>query len=145
MKGEVFLRIMGLDVGDKTIGVSVSDELFLTAQAVKTIRRKSKKKDLYVLKGIIEEKDVGKIVVGLPFNMNGTLGPQSQKVKDFVNWIEENIDIECIYEDERLTTAIARRYLIEADMSRKKRKEVIDTVAAVHILQSYLDKTKRGE
>lgn len=136
---------MGLDVGDKTIGVSVSDELLLTAQAVKTIKRKSKKKDLYVLRGIIEEKDVEKIVVGLPFNMNGSLGPQSEKVEEFVEWLEENLDIECVYEDERLTTAMARRYLIEADMSRKKRKEVIDTVAAVHILQTYLDKIKRGD
>lgn len=145
MKGEILLRIMGLDVGDKTIGVSLSDELFWTAQPLKTIKRKSKKKDLYVLRGIIEEKNVGKIVVGLPFNMNGTLGPQGEKVKDFVAWIESKVDIECVYEDERLTTVMAERYLIEADMSRKKRKEVIDTVAAVHILQSYLDRTKRGD
>jgi len=145
LKGEILLRIMGLDVGDKTIGVAVSDELFLTAQALKTIKRKSKKKDLYVLRGIIEEKNVEKIVVGLPYNMNGTLGPQSEKVKDFVSWMESKVDIECVYEDERLTTAMARRYLIEADMSREKRKEVIDTVAAVHILQSYLDRTKRGD
>lgn len=133
---------MGLDVGDATIGVALSDELFLTAQAYKTLRRKSKKKDLYALRQIIEEKNVGKIVVGMPWNMNGTKGPQGEKVEAFVDWLKEHIELEFAYEDERLTTAMAQRTLIEADLSRKKRKEVIDAVAAVHILQSYIDRIK---
>ena len=128
-------RIMGLDIGDKTIGVAVSDIMGITAQGVKTIRRESKKKDIEELKNIIKERQVNKIVSGLPKNMNGTLGPQGEKVLKLCELIKEEID----FWDERLTTVAAERSLIEGDVSRKKRKKVIDMLAAVIILQGYLD------
>lgn len=134
-------RIMGLDVGDKTIGVALSDPLGWTAQGLKTVRRTGIKKDLQELGEIIEEYDVKKIVVGLPKNMNGTIGPQCQKVLEFNERLSKRFDdIEIIQWDERLTTVAAERTLIEADVGRKKRKEVIDKIAAVHILQGYLDR-----
>lgn len=132
-------RLLGLDVGDKTIGVAVSDPLGFTAQGVKTIRRTGIKKDLKEMIEIIEEKNATKIVVGLPKNMNNTLGPQGEKVKKFVEKLKAKIDIEIIYQDERLSTVSATRTLIEADVSRKKRKDVVDKLAAVYILQTYLD------
>lgn len=134
-------RIMGLDVGDKTIGVALSDPLGWTAQGLKTVRRTGIKKDLQKLGEIIKEYDVKKIVVGLPKNMNGTIGPQCQKVLEFNERLGKRFgDIEIIQWDERLTTVAAERILIEADVGRKKRKEVIDKIAAVHILQGYLDR-----
>ena len=134
-------RIMGLDVGDKTIGVALSDPLGWTAQGLKTVRRTGIKKDLQELGEIIEEYDVKKIVVGLPKNMNGTIGPQCKKVLEFNEKLSKGFnDIEIIQWDERLTTVAAERTLIEADVGRKKRKEVIDKIAAVHILQGYLDR-----
>lgn len=131
---------MGLDVGDKTIGVALSDPLGWTAQGLETIRRIGIKKDLQRLEEIIKEYNVNKIVVGLPKNMNGTIGPQCQKVLEFNERLSKRFSkIEIIQWDERLTTVAAERSLIEADVSRKKRKEVIDKVAAVYILQGYLD------
>lgn len=131
-------RILGLDVGNKTIGVAVSDLLGYTAQGVTTIRRETLDKDLEVLQEFIREYDVELVVVGLPKNMNGTVGPQGQKVKDFSNFLKKRIQPNIIYWDERLTTVEAERTLLEADVSRKKRKKVIDKLAAVYILQSYL-------
>ena len=137
-------RIMGLDVGDKTIGVALSDPLGWTAQGLKTVRRTGIKKDLQELGEIIEEYDVKKIVVGLPKNMNGTIGPQCKKVLEFNEKLSKRFnDIEIIQWDERLTTVAAERTLIEADVGRKKRKEVIDKIAAVHILQGYLDRISK--
>ena len=129
-------RIMGLDIGDKTIGVAVSDIMGITAQGVKTIRRESKKKDIEELK----ERQVNKIVSGLPKNMNGTLGPQGEKVLKLCELIKEETGLEIDFWDERLTTVAAERSLIEGDVSRKKRKKVIDMLAAVIILQGYLDR-----
>ena len=133
-------RIMGLDLGDMTIGVAISDPLLITAQGLKTIRRESKKKDIAELKNIIEKYNITKIVIGFPKNMNNTVGPQGKKVLDFVEELKKRIDIEIILEDERLTTAIAEKALIRGDVSREKRKKVIDTVAATYILQTYLDR-----
>ena len=132
-------RIMGLDIGDKTIGVAVSDIMGITAQGVKTIRWESKKKDIEELKNIIKERQVNKIVSGLPKNMNGTLGPQGEKVLKLCELIKEETGLEIDFWDERLTTVAAERSLIEGDVSRKKRKKVIDMLAAVIILQGYLD------
>lgn len=132
-------RIMGLDIGDKTIGVATSDLMGLTAQGVKTIRRVGKKKDIEELKTIIKEKQVNKIVSGLPKNMNGTLGPQGEKVIKFCELIKEETGLEIEFWDERLSTVAAERSLIEGDVSRQKRKKVIDMLAAVIILQGYLD------
>ena len=137
------MRVMGLDIGDKTIGVAISDLLGLTAQGLETIMRTSNKAAINRIKEIIAEKDVEKIVVGLPKNMNGSLGPQAEKVLSFVKKLEGKIDREIVYQDERLTTVAAEKILVAADVSRKKRKKVIDKVAAVYILQGYLDKGKR--
>ena len=116
-------RIMGLDIGDKTIGVAVSDIMGITAQGIKTIRRESKKKDIEELKNIIKEKQVNKIVSGLPKNMNGTLGPQGEKVIKFCDLIKEETGLEIEFWDERLTTVAAERSLLEGDVSRKKEKK----------------------
>ncbi len=135
-------RIMGLDVGDKTIGVAVSDLMGLTAQGVKTVKRVGKKKDIEVLKEIIKEKQVNKIVSGLPKNMNGTLGPQGEKVIKFCEILEEETGIKIEYWDERLSTVAAERTLIQGNVRRENRKGVIDMVAAVIILQGYLDRQR---
>ena len=135
-------RIMGLDVGDKTIGVAVSDLMGLTAQGVKTIKRVGKKKDIEALKEIIKERQVNKIVSGLPKNMNGTLGPQGEKVIKFCELLEEEAGIKIEYWDERLSTVAAERTLIQGNVRRENRKGVIDMVAAVIILQGYLDRQR---
>jgi putative Holliday junction resolvase len=140
--GENMERIMGLDLGDKTIGVAISDPLLITAQGLKTIRRESLKKDIAEIKNIIEEYNITKIVIGFPKNMNNTVGPSGEKVLDFVEELKKRIDIEILLEDERLTTVIAEKMLISGDVSREKRKKVIDTVAASYILQTYLDKRR---
>ena len=131
-------RYMALDVGDRTIGVAISDPLFIMAQGHSTIFRDS-------LKEIISKENIIKIIIGLPKNMNNSIGPQGEKVLTFVNdlknfLLENKLDIEIIMQDERLTTVSAERILIEGNMSRKKRKQVIDKVAATYILQSYLDR-----
>ena len=135
-------RIMGLDVGDKTIGVAVSDLMGLTAEGVKTIKRVGKKKDIEALKEIIKERQVNKIVSGLPKNMNGTLGPQGEKVIKFCELLEEETGIKIEYWDERLSTVAAERTLIQGNVRRENRKGVIDMVAAVIILQGYLDRQR---
>lgn len=133
-------RIMGLDVGDRTIGVAISDPLLFTAQGLKTIKRESNKKDMEEIEGIIREYNITKIIVGFPKNMNNTVGPQGEKVLNFVDKLKKKFNIEIILEDERLTTMAAERTLIEGDISRKNRKKVIDKVAATYILQTYLDR-----
>lgn len=135
-------RIMGLDIGDKTIGVAVSDLMGLTAQGVKTVRRVGKKKDIEELKCIISERQVTKIVSGLPKNMNGTLGPQGEKVIKFCELLEQETGIKIEYWDERLSTVAAERTLIQGNVRRENRKGVIDMVAAVIILQGYLDRQR---
>ncbi|HLS54277.1 MAG TPA: Holliday junction resolvase RuvX [Tissierellaceae bacterium] len=136
-------RIIGLDVGDKTIGVAISDLLHLTAQGLTTIRREGKRKDFQKLEDIIDEYDVKKIVIGLPKNMNGTIGPQGEKVLKFGEKIKNKFNIDLIYMDERLTTVAAERILIEGDVRRENRRKLIDKVAATYILQSYLDSNRK--
>ena len=134
------MRMMGLDVGDATIGVAASDELGMIAHGITTIRRTSLQKDLDSLKSIIIEKDIKVIVVGFPKNMNNTVGPRAQISIDFAELLRERFEgIEVVLWDERITTASARRTLIEADVRRNKRKGVIDKLAAILILQNYLD------
>lgn len=131
------MRIMGLDFGERTIGVAVSDALLLTAQGIKTIRRS--KKEFEELLGIIQEYEVDEIVLGYPKNMNGTLGPRAQMTEEFAGILKEEFGLSVTLWDERLSTVGAQRSLIEADVSRAKRKQVIDKMAAVFILQGYLD------
>ena len=130
---------MGLDVGDKTVGVAISDPLFVTAQPYETIKRRKAKFDIDRIVEIVNDKEVSLIVVGLPKNMNNTIGPQAKKVKTFVKELRKHTDLDIEYVDERLTTISATRVLIEQNVSRKKRKDVIDSVAATYILQTYLD------
>lgn len=133
-------RYIALDVGDSTIGVAVSDPLNITAQGIKTIRRVSYRKDFEELKSIIDEYAVTSIVVGLPKKLDGTIGIQAEKVQKFVKKMTYKFEQEIIYEDERLTTLMAEKILISGNVSRKKRKEVIDKMAAVNILTTFLDK-----
>ncbi len=134
------MRYAGLDIGDKTIGVALSDPLFLTAQGLCTIRRKKAKVDIEALRELIEKYDVTLLVIGLPKNMNNTLGPQSQKVLSFVDLLKKEIAVDVHLEDERLTTVQADRHLIASDMRRENRRKVVDEVAATFILQTYLDR-----
>lgn len=134
------MRILGLDLGTKTIGVAVSDPLGWTAQGVKTIQRVGLKKDIQEIKDIVDEYGVEKIVLGMPKNMNGTVGEAGERSISFGENLKNKLGVEVILQDERLSTVSAERSLIEADVSRKKRKKVIDTVAATYILQTYLDK-----
>ncbi|AET66653.1 RNAse H-fold protein YqgF [Desulfosporosinus orientis DSM 765] len=136
------MRIMGLDFGTKTIGVAMSDELFWTAQGVKTIRRS--KNELQELRELIKEYEVREIVVGYPKNMNGTKGPRCEATEEFAEILRAEFGLEVILWDERLSTVAAQRSLIEADMSRAKRKNVIDKMAAVFILQGYLDSKSKN-
>jgi putative Holliday junction resolvase len=133
------MRILGLDIGEKRVGVAISDELGLTAQGIDVIERTNDGKDMDRISEIVSEYKVIKIVVGLPKNMNGTLGPSGKAVKDYATKLKNTTGIETDFWDERLTTVAAERTLLEADVSRKKRKRVIDKLAAVLILQSYLD------
>lgn len=132
-------RIMGLDIGDKTIGVAVSDIMGLTAQGVTTIKRVGKKKDIEEIKKIISERQVNKIVLGLPKNMNGTIGTQGEKVQKFCELLKQETNLPIEFWDERLSTVAAERSLIEGNVRRENRKKVIDMLAAVIILQGYLD------
>lgn len=137
------MRILGLDVGDKTIGVAVSDPLGFTAQGVTTIRRKNYTYDIEELKKICDEYGVESIVSGLPKNMNGTLGPQGEKVLEFCERLKEALNIKIDMWDERLTTVAAHRAMLEADLSRAKRKKLVDKIAATYILQGYLDRISK--
>ncbi|MBZ4666312.1 Holliday junction resolvase RuvX [Mahella sp.] len=135
------MRILGLDVGDNTIGIAISDELGWTAQGMETWRRKRPEDDMQHIADICQKYGVQCIVIGLPKNMNGSIGPQGKKMIVFrqrlADYMDHDIDI--VLWDERLSTVAAQRSLIEADVSRVKRKKVIDKMAAVYILQGYLD------
>lgn len=133
------MRILGLDVGDKTIGVAISDELGWTAQGLEVIRRRKLEDDLLRLVEIIDAYKVDEIVVGLPKNMNGTIGARAELTMEFTESLKAKVTAPIKLWDERLTTVSAERTLIEADVSRKKRKQVVDKMAAMLILQGYLD------
>ena len=134
------MRILGLDVGTKTVGVACSDALRITAQGVETIRRKSWEQDLNRIEELVREKEVHAIVLGMPKHMNGDKGANAEMVEDFKARLEAKMsELEYVYWDERLSTAMAQRQLIEANVRRDKRKQVIDKMAAVVILQGYLD------
>jgi putative Holliday junction resolvase len=132
------MRIMGLDVGSKTIGVAISDELGITAQGFKTIKRKAMEDDFRELDAIISQFQIERIVVGLPKNMDGSLGKQAEFVLGWIEDLKNKIQLPVETWDERLSTVEATKTLLKADLSRKKRKGVIDKVAAVLILQGYL-------
>ncbi|KAB2951282.1 Holliday junction resolvase RuvX [Heliorestis acidaminivorans] len=133
------MRILGLDVGDKRIGIAISDPMGWTAQGIETLKRQSKEKDLARLVELIHTYEVDTIVCGLPRNMNGTYGPKAEETRRFGDKLQEHFQIPLIYWDERLTTVSAQKTLLQGDVSRAKRKEVVDKIAAVFILQNYLD------
>ena len=135
-------RIVGLDVGQKRIGIALSDLLGLTAQGVETYHRKNLEADYQYLVQFIEENNVGSMVIGLPKNMNNSLGFKAEEIQTFIAGLTQKVDIPVFWVDERLTTVSAERMLVDADISRKKRKNVVDKIAAVLILQLHLDKTR---
>jgi len=132
-------RVMGLDYGDKTIGVAISDELGWTGQGVETIRRGKPEQDMERLRQLVQQYGVTEIVVGLPKNMNNTIGPRGEICIAFSQTLQETLKLPVKLWDERLSTVSAQRALLEADVGRKKRKQVIDKMAAAIILQNYLD------
>lgn len=139
-------KIIALDIGDKTVGVALSDALGYTAQGLLTIQRIGIRKDCDKILALVKEYDCKTIVVGLPKSFGGADSLQTEKVYEFKTMLENKMrstqikDVGIVYQDERFTTKMAEAVLIEADVSRKKRKEVIDKQAAVIILQSYLDR-----
>jgi putative holliday junction resolvase len=132
---------MGLDVGSKTVGIAISDELGWTAQGLKTLKidEEKNKFGFEEIGQLIKEYGVTHVVIGFPKNMNGSIGPRGEASQRYAEQIENQFSVSTILWDERLTTMAAERVLLEADVSRKKRKKVIDKVAAVMILQGYLD------
>ena len=134
------MRALALDIGDKTIGVAASDLLGITAQGVETIQRTSNKNDLARLGELVKNFEATTFVIGLPKNMDGTEGTRCEVVKKFAAKLNAAFpEVEQIFWDERLSTVAATKNLIAADLSRKKRKKVIDKMAAVYILQGWLD------
>lgn len=139
------MRLMGIDYGDRHIGIAVSDELFLTAQGVTALRNSGDERVVNDIRKLAEEYNVKELVVGLPKNMNGTIGPRGQMAEAFAASLRDALSLPVTLWDERLTTMSAQRTLLEADVSRKKRKAVIDKMAAALILQNYMDsKSTKG-
>ena len=136
------MRYLGLDLGSKTLGISISDATGLIASNLKTLYFNDENYDslLEPLKEIVIEENIEKLVLGLPKNMDNTLGPRAMITLEFKEKVEKYLEIEVIMEDERLTSVISNNVLIQADVSRRKRKKKVDGMAAVLILQSYLDK-----
>ena len=133
------MRIMGLDVGEKRIGIAISDPMGWTAQGHSVLQRSVLEADVKNIGKLCRDYEVEKIVVGLPLNMDGSIGPKALEVQEFAQLLEKDLGINIAYWDERLTTKSAERILLEANLSRRRRKQVIDKMAAVHILQTYLD------
>lgn len=136
-------RYLGIDFGTKRIGVAVSDELGLTAQPLSTLEPSTDEAAVGAIRGLMNEYGVLEVVVGLPKNMNGTLGPSAERALAFARRLEESIPVKVTMWDERLTSMAAERLLIEADLSRAKRKRRVDQMAAVLILQGFLDRCHR--
>lgn len=140
------MKKIGLDVGDKTIGVAISDPLLITAQGITTIERVGIRKDTGKVLELIKEHQCDTVVIGLPKKLDGTDSIQTEKVYEFKTMLENKLkssgmgSVKLVFQDERLTTVMAEKVLIEADLRRNKRKKIIDKQAAVIILQSYLDR-----
>ncbi|MCI8430554.1 MAG: Holliday junction resolvase RuvX [Lachnospiraceae bacterium] len=142
------MRIMGLDYGSRTVGVAVSDRLLITAQGVETVCRTKENKlrqTLARIQALCEEYDVGEIVLGLPKNMNNTIGDRAEKSLEFAEMLKKRTGLPVVMWDERLTTVAANRTLMETGVRREHRKEYIDQIAAVFILQGYLDRNSKGK
>jgi putative holliday junction resolvase len=133
------MRVMGLDVGDKTIGVAISDALLLTAQSRPTLRRRNAVSDIETLRRLAEENEVHEIVVGQPLHMDGSESPQSRKVAQFAELLREKLGVPIVFWDERLTSFEAEQHLEQMGLDWRKRREHVDKIAAMIILQNYLD------
>ena len=138
------MRFLGLDLGTRTLGISLSDETLTIASTLKTIRFEEKKYDFLLdeIKNIVIDFNISKIILGFPKNMNNTIGDRAIETIEFQKKLSEYLNIEVVLQDERLSTVEATHYLLEADISRKKRKKHVDKLAANIILQTYLDKEK---
>lgn len=135
-------RYLALDVGTKRIGIAISVPILMTARPLVTIQRKPEKKSIEEIKKICNEYNISIIIIGLPKNMNGTLGPQAQDVQSYASLIEENIPVKIEFEDERLSSFEAERILIEQNKKPSKNKHLIDMAAASIVLQQYLDRRR---
>lgn len=133
------MRIMALDVGDKTIGVAISDALLLTAQARPTLRRKNPQSDIEHLRRLAVENEVHQVVVGQPLHMDGRESPQSQKIARFAEQLQQTLDLPIVFWDERLTSFEAEQHLEQLGLNWRQRREQVDKIAAMIILQNYLD------
>jgi putative Holliday junction resolvase len=138
------MRILGIDYGSKRIGLAISDPNETMAQPLATIERKDDNSSVRKIDEIIKKHSIDKIVIGLPVSMSGEIGPQARSVLDFIDHLKKQIDIQIETWDERLSTSMAQRALLDAKTKRSRRKEVIDKIAAAIILQGYLD-SKRTE
>ena len=136
-------RLLGLDVGTKTVGLALSDVTRLIATPYHTLRRTKFTKDAEAIREVIEQNGVGGLVIGLPLNLDGSEGPRAQSTRAFARNLARHVAVPIAFWDERLSTAAVERHLIEADASRKRRAEVIDRMAAAYILQGALDRLRR--
>ena len=135
-------RLMGLDVGEKTIGLAISDVSRMIASPLLTIARKNFKSDYLQLKEQIDKHDVSALIIGYPINMNGSEGPRCQSIRQFVRNVEERTPIATLLYDERMSTMAVNRTMLDADLSRQRRGELVDKLAAGYILQGFLDGVK---
>lgn len=138
------MRVLGIDLGDRNIGLAVSDTLLITAQALDRYRVKSKDEDKKYFKELVEKYEIGKIVVGLPLRMDGSIGTQAEKAKIFAHWLEEILHLPVVFWDERLTTVQALKILSQQKIKIKRKKILKDQISATLILSSYLESKRRG-
>ena len=138
------MRILGLDIGQKTIGLAISDPLGLTAQGLTTIRRKNKQSDIEELKKVCKEYEVETLVIGLPKNMNNSIGFAGEKIQEFAELIKEEIGLKIEFWDERLTTVAAHKTMNFLDINKNKKRDIVDTISAVYILETYVNKIKEN-
>jgi putative Holliday junction resolvase len=134
------MRLMGLDVGTKRVGIALSDQMGWTAQAHVVMPRSSAEQEAAYLRQVCQEYEVEKLIFGLPFNMDGSKGKKAEEVEAYARKLAERLRLPYTFTDERLTTVSAENVLLQADVSRKRRKQVVDKMAAAYILQSYLDR-----
>ena len=145
MEDGITMRILGIDYGEKRIGLALSDPSNTVAQSLKVVNRNRTPSWLGEIKEIIDENKVEKIVIGLPKNMNGSIGEKGKEVLAFVKVLEKAISVPIVTWDERLTTVSAEKVLLQADLSRRKRKDILDKLSACIILQNYLDSIGSGQ
>jgi putative Holliday junction resolvase len=136
-------RLLGLDVGTKTIGMALSDVTRSVATPYDTIRRSKFTADAKTIREVVEKNQVGALVIGLPLNLDGSEGPRAQSTRAFARNLAAHVEVPMVFWDERLSTAAVERHLIEADVSRKRRAEIVDRMAAAYILQGALERLRR--